>query len=265
MYKRFWFYLSLISLVSVLWMPAAQAAFGAKLCKKPEYKCVKVKKGDSWNKMFPNSRQRDLVKRLNRVNTRLRPGKVIAVPKKLSGLSLDDVAPFPKAIDAPKRTTVVVDQKQLAWGAYSADGRLLKWGPMSGGKKWCADIKEKCHTPSGKFTVFRKEGAECKSSSFPVDKPGGGAPMPYCVFFNGGIAFHGSSTVPGYNASHGCVRMYTEDAKWLNTSFIEMGRTQVLVDSNLPKAREVSGGSPPSSAWNTSGYKTGGLDSFAWH
>ncbi|MEO5341865.1 MAG: L,D-transpeptidase [Gammaproteobacteria bacterium SHHR-1] len=250
--------------IALGWVPPAAAAFGAELCKQKEYQCVKVKKGQSWSSLFANGRQRELVMRLNRMNTRLRPGQVIAVPKKLSGLDLDDIAPFPQAIEAPQRSTLVVDQKKLAWGAYSPEGRLLKWGPMSGGKKWCADIKEKCHTPAGKYTVFRKEGADCKSSSFPVDKPGGGAPMPYCVFFNGGIAFHGSDSLPGYNASHGCVRMYTEDARWLNTRFIEMGRTQVLVDKNLPKARSGGAGAP-NSAWNLGSQGQGGIEGFAWH
>ncbi|MBF0255775.1 MAG: L,D-transpeptidase [Gammaproteobacteria bacterium] len=253
-----------LGLAALLLTPAASAAYGQSICKQEGYKCVKVKKGDSWQKLFPNSAQRDLVMRLNRVNTQLRPGKVIAVPKDLAKLSIIDIAPFPAEIQSPRRSTVVVDQKQLAWGAYSADGLLLKWGPMSAGKEWCADIKEKCHTPAGKYVTFRKEGEECKSSQFPVEKEGGGAPMPYCVFFNGGIAFHGSDTVPGYNASHGCVRMYTEDARWLNTEFVELGRTQVLVDTQLPKAKPAS--SAPASAWNNqAGYRAGGIDSFAWH
>jgi lipoprotein-anchoring transpeptidase ErfK/SrfK len=263
MFKQLSVFVCVVSGLAFSWAPAASASYGSSLCKQADYQCVTVKKGQSWQSLFANSRQRDLVMRLNRLNTRLKPGQVIAVPKKLSGLDLDDIAPFPQEIEAPGRTTVVVDQKQLAWGAYSEDGELVKWGPMSAGKKWCADIKEKCHTPAGKYTVFRKEGAECKSSSFPVDKPGGGAPMPYCVFFNGGIAFHGSDTLPGYNASHGCVRMYTEDARWLNTQFIEMGRTQVLVDKNLPKASSSS--SAPRSAWNSPGQRKGGVDGFAWH
>lgn len=265
MFKRFSLWLSVFPALGLMWVPSVAASYGESLCKQSGYKCVKVKKGDSWAKLFPNSKQRDLVMRLNRVNVKLRPGKIIAVPERLSGLDLKDIAPFPEAIEPPKRSTVVVDQKQLAWGAYSADGRLLRWGPMSGGKQWCADIKEKCHTPAGRFTVFRKEGVECKSSQFPVDKQGGGAPMPYCTFFNGGIAFHGSDTVPGYNASHGCVRMYTDDARWLNTEFVEMGRTQVLVDTQLPKARPSSSRSAPSSSWDNAGFKQGGIDSFSWH
>ena len=33
---------------------------------------------------------------------------------------------------------------------------------------------------------------------------------------------HGSDDMPGYRASHGCVRMFVEDAKWLNHEFVEI-------------------------------------------
>lgn len=41
------------------------------------------------------------------------------------------------------------------------------------------------------------------------------APMPYAVFFNGGIATHGTAAVHrlGRPASHGCVRLHTSNAK----------------------------------------------------
>jgi lipoprotein-anchoring transpeptidase ErfK/SrfK len=48
------------------------------------------------------------------------------------------------------------------------------------------------------------------------------------MFFHGGYALHGSNDVPGYNASHGCVRLVTEDAKWLNTQFVNVG-TRVII------------------------------------
>ena len=46
--------------------------------------------------------------------------------------------------------------------------------------------------------------------------------MPYCMHFFRGYALHGSSTVPGYRASHGCIRMFIEDARWLNEEFIDI-------------------------------------------
>lgn len=45
--------------------------------------------------------------------------------------------------------------------------------------------------------------------------------MPYCMFFAGGQAIHGSDDVQSSNASHGCVRVHVSDAKWLRYQFAE--------------------------------------------
>ncbi len=237
MFKGSLLSITLTSSLALFLPTSVHANFGSAICNQPEYKCVQIKQGDHWKKLFPDNNQRDLVMRLNRLNTALRPGQIIAVPDKLSSLELKDISPFPSRIDPLTHGTIFVDQKNLAWGAYNTDGFLLKWGPMSGGKQWCQDTQEKCHTPSGEFFVFRKGNVNCKSSIFPLNIPGGGAPMPYCAFFKGGIAFHGSNTVPGYNASHGCVRIFTEDAHWLNTQFIKMNHTRVLIDTSLPNMK----------------------------
>ena len=47
--------------------------------------------------------------------------------------------------------------------------------------------------------------------------------MPYCMYFHKGLALHGSADIPGYRASHGCVRMFTGDAKWLNQEWVVIG------------------------------------------
>ncbi len=52
--------------------------------------------------------------------------------------------------------------------------------------------------------------------------------MPYCMHFFMGYALHGSDQVPGYAASHGCVRMFIEDARWLNEEFIDVAGPQQL-------------------------------------
>ena len=46
--------------------------------------------------------------------------------------------------------------------------------------------------------------------------------MPYCMYFHKGFALHGSHDVPGRRASHGCIRMFTRDAMWLNHNFVEL-------------------------------------------
>jgi lipoprotein-anchoring transpeptidase ErfK/SrfK len=48
------------------------------------------------------------------------------------------------------------------------------------------------------------------------------------MFFHGGYAIHGSYQVPGYNASHGCIRVHPSDAEWLSDNFVRYG-TKVVV------------------------------------
>ena len=55
--------------------------------------------------------------------------------------------------------------------------------------------------------------------------------MPFCMHFYRGYAFHGATAVPGYRASHGCIRLFIEDARWLNNEFIDVGAkgTRVII------------------------------------
>lgn len=195
-----------------------------------------VKGGQSWERLFPEASQREVVKRLNRMNTRLYAGMRIAVPDDLYNTDIMDISPFPLAVDSGGEKMVVVDPNVLAWGAYDTSGHLLHWGPIAGGRSYCADVGRSCRTVSGKFAFYHKRGEGCKSSKFPVGR--GGAPMPYCMFFHGGFALHASPIVPGRHDSHGCVRLFLEDAKWLNEEFIELSSdekkgTTVIVNPYL--------------------------------
>ncbi|MBB71074.1 MAG: L,D-transpeptidase [Legionellales bacterium] len=211
----------------------ARFRYGQNYCEEPGFSCVKVKGGQSWKKLFPDPYEREVVKRLNRTNMRLYAGRVIAVPDNLSQVDLYDISPFPKHVTSPGEKVVVVDPGVLAWGAYDQQGNLVRWGPVSGGKAYCPDVGEYCRTIRGNFRVFHKKGAGCESKTFPL--PNGGAPMPYCMFFKGGYALHASKEVPGYHASHGCIRIFKEDAKWLNQEFIELPKdgkpgTRVIIN-----------------------------------
>ena len=195
-------------------------------CNDPDYECIKVRSGQSWQSLFKDPIERDIVMRLNRVNGNPWGGQTIVVPKDMSSKDHLDYAPFPRAVNPIGKNAVIVFPSELAWAAYDKHGHLVHWGPMSGGKDWCSDTQEKCRTVNGMFEVYRKGGGGCKSRKFD------GAPMPYCMFFKGGFALHGSNSVPGYHASHGCVRMYTKDAKWLNRHFVTLpkeGGTIVIV------------------------------------
>lgn len=129
------------------------------------------------------------------------------------------------ATNVTGKDLIDVDLSNLTWTAFDANGEIIRSGRVSGGKDYCPDIRRNCETVTGTFTIYRMGGEDCKSTIFPVGR--GGAPMPYCMFFHGGYAIHGSNSVPDYNASHGCVRMVPEDARWLNEEFVHEGITKV--------------------------------------
>lgn len=189
-------------------------------CKSGEYTCIRVKRGQSWQSLFPDERERSIVKRINHRNGPLWPGLLIKVPNDLAYSELLDYSPFPRQIEAPEEKMVVFDPARYAWAAYDANGLLVKWGPATGGKPWCADTNEPCWTKAGEFRIYSMGSSRCVSSKFPM--PEGGAPMPYCMFFHGGQAFHGSpGGVRKAHLSHGCVRMFVNDAEWLRYEFID--------------------------------------------
>lgn len=120
----------------------------------------------------------------------------------------------------------VFDPKIARYAAYDEGGNLVTSGRASGGRNYCPDIKRGCRTPAGTYRIQEKRGAGCKSTRFPVGR--GGAPMPYCMFFNKNYAVHGSYEVRDYNASHGCIRISPSEAKWLNQNFLKMGSTVIV-------------------------------------
>lgn len=222
--------IKIIVLMSFFIIPPVKAAqfFSTNLCESGQYDCIQVRKGESWTSLWPKASERDLVQRLNRMNTKLSPGMYVAIPDGMPKVNPSDLCPLPTKIDPPGSKLITIDLKLLAWGAYDNEGNLIKWGPASGGSAWCYDISMPGKTVVGRFEIYDVRGEDCISSKYPINE--GGAPMPYCMFFQGGFALHGSDEVPGFNASHGCVRLFKEDAKWLNEDFVRTpGRTKVQV------------------------------------
>lgn len=189
-------------------------------CDTDAYTCLRVKSGQSWESLFPDERERDIVMRINHRNGELWRGLVIKIPNNLEQADLLDFSPFPQQVEAPQEKLIVFDPVRHAWAAYDPNGSLVRWGPATGGQRYCADIGEPCRTQAGRFRIFSMGSSDCVSSKFPI--PDGGAPMPYCMFFNGGQALHGSpgGVVKG-NESHGCVRLFVSDAEWLRYEFVD--------------------------------------------
>lgn len=202
--------------------------YGSRVCRdNPNVPCLTVKRGDTWSSLWPDPMVRNEAMRLNRMNTRVYPGLRLINPEQMTQSDIIELLPFAQNIETNGERTILISPRHLAWVAYDTDGNIVRWGPASTGKSFCPDIHSRCMTPRGSFTIYRKQGADCESSKFPI--PYGGAPMPYCMFFKGGFALHGSNALPGYNASHGCARILTADARWLNQNFVSVGDTRVIV------------------------------------
>ncbi len=61
-------------------------------------------------------------------------------------------------------------------------------------------------TPSGSFRIERRIKGKRKSYLGLLYDP---------LYFKGGFAIHGAPSVPGYPASHGCVRIPLHVSRWL--------------------------------------------------
>lgn len=184
--------------------------YGEELCFTEDYFCFKVKKGDTWKKLFSTEEDINLVKRLNRINQPVTRRPWLLVPYNFA-YDIKEYSPLPSEIDTKHEKLIMIDLSDHAFGAY-INGKLAKWGPVSAGKSSTQTVR-------GDFSIKRKQGEYCKSSKYP--QPNGGAKMPYCMHFYRGFAMHGQ-VVPGYHASHGCVRLFDDDAKWLNHDFADI-------------------------------------------
>ncbi|MBA2654960.1 MAG: L,D-transpeptidase [Gammaproteobacteria bacterium] len=131
------------------------------------------------------------------------------------------------SIPAEGRKVFIFNPRSLNWSIYGANGKLVRSGKAVGGKGYCPDVKRACRTPVGAYAIYHKEGPHFISSKYPL--PRGGASMPWAMFFYKGFAIHGSNEMPGHHASHGCIRVYPNDARWMSGT-LPVG-TKVVVKS----------------------------------
>jgi lipoprotein-anchoring transpeptidase ErfK/SrfK len=106
-----------------------------------------------------------------------------------------DSASRPVVGAGPARRIEVSLGRQVALLVHR--GRVLRVVHVSTGKP-------STPTPRGRFKIFRKE---LRSWSVPFR-----VWLPYASYFNNGIAFHESRSVPAFPASAGCVRVPASDA-----------------------------------------------------
>ncbi len=140
--------------------------------------------------------------KLNRLDARhLRPGVTLLIPEKVDDLSA--FSPFPDSLEAageiPK--LILVSLRVQAFGAYER-GKLVRWGPTSSGKKATP-------TPAGLYhTNWKSKQTRSSINEEWV------LPWYFNLDNERGISFH-QYDLPGYPASHGCLRLLAEDAAWI--------------------------------------------------
>jgi peptidoglycan hydrolase-like protein with peptidoglycan-binding domain len=138
--------------------------------------------------------------------------KVNGMPR--NGRATPDVlAALAAATDPPPMlpdggpTRIEVDFKRQVL-FFWRDGALLRILPVStgNGKKYCEEgICGVAVTPSGSYRIERRIKGKRKSYLGLLHDP---------LSFKGGFAIHGAPSVPGYPASHGCVRIPLHVSPW---------------------------------------------------
>jgi len=144
-----------------------------------------------------------LVLRINRLDlAHVRQGDTLVVPEAIGDILA--FSPFPRELPAELAAAprmIVVSRRVQAFATYE-DGMLVHWGPTSTGRK-------ETPTPAGLYHTNWRSKLR-RSSDNPQWL------LPWLVNFENsrGISFH-QFDLPGYPASHACVRLLEEDARWI--------------------------------------------------
>jgi hypothetical protein len=213
------------------------------------WKAYVLKKGDGPDTLFAKNATQAM--RFNRLSKKFwKPGVIIKRPDDLSFLK--NWTPMPLEYDycAKKKicvskfkTTVVIDLKQQYLGVYRygklkmLEGKELKekdftyvsFSVSTGtSAKECKDKKTHtpigCETPAGLYQIKAKYNKRF-SSLYKVW-------MQYAVCIEGGRCLH-KGDLPGYPASHGCIRLLGSDAYYLYKRI--PGGTYVFIVSSTEK------------------------------
>jgi len=140
--------------------------------------------------------------KLNRLDAQhLRAGVTLVIPEQVDELTT--FSPFPQRLETVREIPklILVSLRVQAFGAYEF-GNLAHWGPTSSGKKATP-------TPAGLYHTNWKSKAT--RSSINADWL---LPWYFNLDNQRGISFH-QYDLPGYPASHGCLRLLADDAAWI--------------------------------------------------
>ncbi len=131
----------------------------------------------------------------------LKEGEIIIIPNGDS--SEITYSPFPDSLRSldSVRKILIVSRKIQAFAAYE-NGKLVRWGPTSTGKKATPTPEGLYHTNwKSKETHSTVDDAWVLKWYFNLDS-------------HEGISLH-EYDLPGYPVSHSCVRLLSEDAEWI--------------------------------------------------
>ncbi len=150
-----------------------------------------------------SERERYTILALNRLDSKSKwNADTLVVPTKID-TTMMAYSPFPMQLDVLSNVKkfVVFSYPIQAYGVYS-NGSLVKWGPTSMGSK-------AAKTKTGlMFANWKKKLA--------ISTVSDEWKLPYNVNVHNtlGIGWH-EYTLPGYPASHSCLRLLKKDAQWL--------------------------------------------------
>ncbi|MGE9809113.1 MULTISPECIES: L,D-transpeptidase family protein [unclassified Janibacter] len=94
-------------------------------------------------------------------------------------------------VNKGRQVILVVEDGRVKWVFNTSTGNNKRYWSSDG--YWAYAT-----TPSGRFKITRAIDGMRVAALGELWRP---------RYFNGGIAFHGSTSIPGYPASHGCCRM----------------------------------------------------------
>jgi lipoprotein-anchoring transpeptidase ErfK/SrfK len=139
---------------------------------------------------------------LNRIDLEhLRQGAILVVPE--GPVTMAAISPFPLSI--PELTAapriLLVSRRVQAFAAYER-GQLARWGAISSGRA-------ETPTPVGLFATNWR--SRLRRST---DNPAWLLPWYFNFINSSGVSFH-QFDLPGYPASHACVRLLETDAMWI--------------------------------------------------
>lgn len=167
------------------------------------YQLVATADTSEWLKLLPEGDTLQAILVVNRVDRRnLLRLDTLLLPDTI-GVGIEMYSPFPKTVDSLKnvRKIIFVSHGVQAFAVYE-NGEQIKWGPVNLGTKHRP-------TPVGLFATNwkAKRTTSTINSAWILD-----------WYFNianfDGIGMH-EYALPGYPASHGCIRMYRDDAFWV--------------------------------------------------